>query len=149
MDMREYIETESNSVGDESADALRERLRVIKTSKPALDEVTVETVTAARAAGVTWGDIADLLDIAPEVKKEDRGRRAQMWHRRAIKTPSLDLPDTTEGLSAENAAAQFGVSRPTFIDHLRNPESEIAKRTKVIEGVFKGRKVPRYVIDSE
>lgn len=143
MDIKAIIERESDSVGATDPDALRRRLVMLGRFTSEVDDVLLETITAARAAGVTW------LDIATDANLGENGQAAQMWVGRRVEREKLDEPDTTDGLSQQDAARVFGVSIPTFKAHLGKPDSEIARRTTVIDGVFRGRRVPRYVIAPE
>lgn len=143
MDIKTYIETESDSVGASDPYALRRRLVMLGRFTSEVDDVLLETIAAARAAGVTW------VDIATDANLGENGQAAQMWVGRRVERERLDEPDTTDGLSQKEAAARFGVSIPTFKDHLTKPDSEVARRVTVIEGVYRGRRVPRYVIAPE
>ena len=155
MSIKDYIERESQSVGATDPDALRRRLESIATATVDLEDLLFVTIETARDADMSWKEIAKCAGLS-KMEEEDKkhGQAAQMLMARARARrgqggEKLTEPDTTEGLSQKEAAAAFGVSVPTFTNHLKNPDTEIARRTTVIDGVFRGRRVPRYVISPE
>lgn len=143
MDIRNFIERESKSTGAVDASALRRRLVLVGRVTAELDDVLQSTIEEARAAGVTW------LEIATDANLGETGQAAQMWLGRRVERDRITEPDTTDGVSQQDAARAFGVSIPTFKAHLAKSDSEIARRTTVIDGIFRGRRVPRYVIAPE